>query len=104
MASYRYHSYGHRRDWPEYGMSTQEGDVYVHRMVRIVAGQIRLGRIDRDELPTYVLQGLDYVRTAPVPTAEVDSLEVKLNIAYHISLACKDAQIATISPVDWEES
>jgi hypothetical protein len=63
MASYPYDDCGSGwpRDFPEYGMSTQEGDIAVHRMVTLVTTEIKMGRCRRIELEGRVKLGVAWV-------------------------------------------
>ena len=69
MASYRYDNCGTgwARDFPEFGMSTQVGDIALQRVVQLIASQIRLDKVQREDLDKQVLLGLVYVATIPAP-------------------------------------
>ena len=64
MASYPYDDCGSGwpRDFPEYGMASQEGDIAVHRMVTLITTEVRMGRCRRIELEGRVKLGIDWVR------------------------------------------
>ena len=64
MASYPYDDCGSGwpRDFPEYQMLTQEGDIAVHRMVTLVVTDMRLGRVRRLELEAKLKLGVAWVR------------------------------------------
>jgi hypothetical protein len=64
MASYPYNDCGSGwpRDFPEYGMATQEGDIAVHRMVTLIVTEIKMGRCRRIELEGRVKLGVEWVR------------------------------------------
>jgi hypothetical protein len=50
-----------RRDFPSFGMLTDEGDIAVHRMVTCIVTDINLGRIRRLELEGRIKLGCTWV-------------------------------------------
>jgi hypothetical protein len=50
-----------RRDFPSFGMLTDEGDIAVHRMVTCVVTDINAGRIRRIELEGRIKLGCTWV-------------------------------------------
>lgn len=50
-----------RRDFPRYGMFSDEGDIAVQRVVQMVTAEVRMGQVTRQTLPERIRLGLKYV-------------------------------------------
>ena len=49
------------RDFPRYGMSSDEGDIAVQRVIRCIEAEIRMGQTTRDMVADRIRVGLKYV-------------------------------------------
>lgn len=60
-----------RRDFPSYGMPTDEGDIAVHRMVTCIVTDMSMGRMRRLELEGRVKLGCLWVTEVGHPVSDV---------------------------------
>jgi hypothetical protein len=67
MASYPYNDYGFGwpRDFPEFGMNTQMGDIAMQRVVQKIRTMIALDQVTREGLDKAILLGIVYVASHP---------------------------------------
>jgi len=49
------------RDFPRFGMFSDEGDIAVQRVVQMVTAEVRMGQVTRETLPDRIRLGLKYV-------------------------------------------
>jgi hypothetical protein len=75
-----------RRDFPSFGMLTDEGDIAVHRMVTCIAVDIAAGRIRRIEVEGRIKLGCTWVDETGHP--EVWDTEPQGDIEDAINRAC----------------
>jgi len=87
------------RDFPNYGMFTQRGDIAVHRMVTCITSQITDGRLRRVELEGRIKQGCDWV--AEQGHQEVYDTEPQCDIQDAINRACLREGWQRVSRWDW---
>lgn len=102
MASYPYDSCGSgwKRDFPEFGMSSQVGDIACQRVVQHLRTEIRLGHLSREDLDKKVLLGVMYVASAGHP--EVTDQAPLAHLASQINATPECRQRGwTVSWTDW---
>jgi hypothetical protein len=87
MASYTYDSCGTgwKRDFPEFGMASQCGDIALQRVVQLIRTEIALGKLSREDLDKKILLGIMYVATDPRGQHEVVSQDVLTHLAAQIN-------------------
>jgi len=49
------------RDFPRFGMFSDEGDIAVQRVVQMIIAEVRMGQVTRETLPDRIRLGLKYV-------------------------------------------
>lgn len=101
MASYAYNDCGSGwpRDFPEYQMASQEGDIAVHRMVTCIVTDIGMGRLRRVELEGKVKLGCIWVDE--VGHHEVYDIEPQQDIEDAINRACLAQGWQRVTRGDW---
>ena len=88
------------RDFPDYGMKTDEGDIAVHRMLTCIVTDLRMGNLKRAELLGRINQGLKYVAwQAGHP--QVFDVHVQGLIEDEINRACLAAGWPRVDRWDW---
>jgi hypothetical protein len=102
MASYAYDDCGSgwKRDFPEFDMATQVGDIALQRVVQHIRSQIRLGHLSREDLDKKILLGIMYVATIPAPEAVSQDVLASLAALINATPECRQRGW-TVSWQDW---
>jgi hypothetical protein len=88
------------RDFPSFGMYTDEGDIAVHRMVTCIVTDINLGRCRRVELEGRIRWGCDWV-AEQAGHKEVYDTEPQTDIQDAINRAALAQGWQPVSRWDW---
>lgn len=102
MATYTYDDCGSgwKRDFPEFAMATQVGDIAMQRVLQKIRTDIRLGFLTREDLDKKVLLGLIYVATAGHPEAVGADQVAHLAAEINALPECRERGW-TVSDKDW---
>jgi hypothetical protein len=91
------------RDFPRYGMYSDEGDIAVQRVLRMVEAEVRMGQVTRASLPERIRLGLKYVayQADGKGHSEVYDTVVQEAVEVEANRLCCQQRWEAVSRWDW---